>query len=1457
MAIWAVVFAAIEAKFDRALLLDHFMCTTNSYVLALTPSLYSSTGEFTLSFWVASEKPPDDNLRSLISFIDSGELVHKYEISKLGTNNIRLSFKSAQILTGIVPIASVLETSYPKRAAFSPTVWTFHTISFEKFPTPGNTLSKLSVNGVLKTPADLNSFNINSFKIVLGSDTTTIGTCSLPFVIRHFYIYDAVYSLLDDVRMLMKNVPGTLAGLFQPRGYQTGHQELVNMAPGRLNGNIVIYARPKLMLIKTYNYYTFILDRYETRMRLPQSIVPNSPVDQSYIYTLLFQSYCTYEYYYQYSVKGSISENFKMTFSMYERARATQPSWVLIGSEWHFFNFYNHQLVTSVNNDWKVQLSGSFATATLASSTDKVENPQQKTFFLLSVLDNCLVNGIEINFYSHPFSNYTETASINLDPTDIHFFGKKTTETHSGIEFHIGEVSIVHGSQYVRTVDSVNNTIIATPNYPSTKYTSVVMATSATISIKRDNDGRNDVMKTDTFNPQDGCPSTSVSNCILYFASNCQVCQLNFFSLGNTCSTYFDGVYDYVTRKIWIGQMSTFNYSTDTTISNDLAAVFANLTSPSIVLAKFTFQSIIPGHTRPYKTYFILNSMDFSPYSPETVPKSDSDFSNKNLQIKNELSAFEANLLYNTFKITKMEILRVSYNLYRDHIPWQYPGSKCSYFGRKNQRESRFKDTCVQDCQTGFELKNDICQRQIVNCALLDGPACLYCNSGYLLVNNKCYRMRGAVSPPPSPPDTPLSGPGGTSSPIEIDYSTDPRYIADSENSQALSTYDCSDAWLVAHYLDSIQAYCSQQCQSIRPGCQLCTSSACVQCLDGYSLQESNCVRVNCPDLNCDICASSMSCKVCAAGYSINYLGVCQIKSGMYESNILKTISKSEQATDNGNTSSNPSCSIKNCIHCPTPARCEKCDQLFDLSADQKLCVRNNALLVKPPTAQLAFTDSSNQAVIADSDSGQANQIDCNICQKGQQLACLDNPKCQDKCKCYLNPLSKIDTFRLDCPNVFFNRTNVDLTSKQNNPYTLAMSPKSAHSLEITFRAISFQARTFRLTNNLLNYTEDCNNDEGRLYIIKEQFSTNYTKTKAQMSIVTKSSTAATSSSVFVFNLLGINLSQFLIGIINLSSFFSLIDLLNIRLGLYFDFICKAVTEDEFKLSEIAPLSSYSSIYAQAFDASNSRSWKYFSKRAFNMVLWATIGWFLMKNLIKLIIYLLPDELQPSKLVRVLEWVSGALKALFITIIDFNFMGLATMSSWFILQPSLLDDARQSAVAVVSNLIVVLGLVTSKHKTVTGLMQMHYLSQQEERLQVLSLFSVEVYQTSLHEFIEELLQVAFGSILFNFQRYPQRMLHALSLFSFVQIYLCFWFLGKYNFAITAIKTLFNLSFLVFIVTAQSVFTGFDIHEGFLNKVVLVLSVIKLAETAVTVIVTIIEHRIIKKRRLSLKLCDKP
>jgi hypothetical protein len=436
----------------------------------------------------------------------------------------------------------------------------------------------------------------------------------------------------------------------------------------------------------------------------------------------------------------------------------------------------------------------------------------------------------------------------------------------------------------------------------------------------------------------------------------------------------------------------------------------------------------------------------------------------------------------------------------------------------------------------------------------------------------------------------------------------------------------------------------------------------------------------------------------------------------------------------------------------------------------------------------------------------------------------------------------------LSCPNVFFNETAVRLSKYANNPYTLFISQSDSHELEIAYWAISFETRTFRLLNAYISHTENCTNEEARQYPIATN-SLMHFQTKSIIAVAEKSSSPVVVSSVLAFQVVSINVSQLLIGLINISNFMILINLLNIKLGFYFDIIFQTMTQSKFELANLPHYNPNKALYSDAYSSSRSRLWRFITRSDFRLIYTCSLAWLIISTILDIALKLSNAKRAANIFTRILKWARSKLALIFSAYMEFCFMGIIPVFSRVVAQSKTNQDALECFRRTFANVVVVWGLFYAKKRRFIQLMKLHSLQFASEIHQCRRCFSPKLVHAALHEQIDESLQIIVSIVLFVFQKYPAQVLNMLVVYSFIQMYLCVFFAGKYSFLITATKSLFSLCFLFFIATASKVYNKTIVQDQFLNIIVLALFSLKTIETIVASIVSISVERKLKKRKI--------
>lgn len=237
-----------------------------------------------------------------------------------------------------------------------------------------------------------------------------------------------------------------------------------------------------------------------------------------------------------------------------------------------------------------------------------------------------------------------------------------------------------------------------------------------------------------------------------------------------------------------------------------------------------------------------------------------------------------------------------------------------------------------------------------------------------------------------------------------------------------------------------------------------------------------------------------------------------------------------------------------------------------------------------------------------------------------------------------------------------------------------------------------FKPGTFRLLNSYINQTEYCINDKGRLYLISDN-SRAYSRAKTILEMAKKGGYILTVSLIIVVHDISISVPHLLVGLINVSNFILLINLLNIRLGLYFDLIYHLMTETSLVIDNLVHSIQGNQIYSQVHSAVNSRFWKFITEDTFQMVYYSSLCWLLTSDILKIVLRLIPLEDWSIQIRKSLTWIKRKTRLLFISFMDFNFLGVISVCSGIVLQPKHSMDTHQRIGVVFSNLIMGWGVI--------------------------------------------------------------------------------------------------------------------------------------------------------------------
>jgi len=1041
-----------------------------------------------------------------------------------------------------------------------------------------------------------------------------------------------------------------------------------------------------------------------------------------------------------------------------------------------------------------------------------------------------------------------------LSASDTHFIRKKTSEIFPSIFVYVYLVSLVHGFDFninLKITNSTNPAIgTVSLNYPSENTQSLVLGCVSTlISYRRLLKNHNDVLDFNHCLLDDFQASTLVSNCALYFNRSCKLCNFDQMLSSGSC-VIASSVYDYIGNK-YLGPPSMTPINSNSTLNQMawqiVSAVFAPYSTDHVVFVRLDFQSNVSKRVWNHGTMVIWNSIDMGPVNPFLETLTSVELDARMNSLVSEITQFLTEMQLSELSLVGFYSDKVHHTLYAPASRSFQTNMNCSYFGLLYLELSPIEAKCVSECPDGYfqDKTSPLCWRLIPNCLNRVGEVCLLCSPEYLLVNNRCYRTKYQQPPTTVPTDSPKSMPEIITPP--------PLNVIPAETQKiSIPDIDCSSVQTVDAMPAFVQQICLETCKSKDSNCQLCNKYECLHCSVGFHLNGSTCVRNTCTDSYCQTCSIEGVCLQCASTHVMGSQGACvsdpKSQSPPFIHDLFQEILDSEQKTE-AEVAGSPDpekegkdCPIEFCMTCAGPDQCVRCQDLYELSNSSTRCIRGSSSIFSPiilNTLQ-ASTPSVETDDLSDGNLESSTTL-CTTCQIRDKKICTDNPSCQSTCKCLSRRGSSSDSLDLFCPNISFNRTQIDLTRFENNPFTLSLSEYNPHTLHILFEHLSLKVRSFKLLNAYVNQTENCVNDEGRLYLALEKSSFS-SQAKPLVAITDKGAPALTVTSIFALQTISWNLSQIIIGLVSLSNFLILVNLLNIRLGSYFDLIYQIMTENEFLKENLIHFRRGVHEDCLAYSASRSRLWKFVSRSAFQFSFYCSLGYLSIHIILKVILKLARAQNSKKRLRKFVKWMKAQCIVLFTALMDFNYMGMVTVYSGIISQGRADQSPSRSLMTILQNLITIWGFFYAKSKSLRNLMKANELRSQSESIQVKMRFSPVFFFFGLHDAIQELLQTVFGVLLFTFQKYAAAMLRLLVFYACVEIYLCFAFAGKYYALVTVIKLLYSLSFFFFIVTAQTVYDQNLVTTEFLNITILVLLGLKILDIAVTIIVSLVLQR---------------
>jgi hypothetical protein len=1393
--------------FNRYLLREHFQCKKDSHNFIFDRGLFGITSSFTLAFWFKFE--PRENIRQspLVTFSRTNQAYAafslSYDLSSLGV----LDFSGTPIMSGIFSSSYMAESSSsPEITIESRLNWVFITLAFQATnPSPVSLFITANLNTRIQMAQYL-PFDIGPFLIHFGGVGQSRTPCPFEFYIRDFYVYEDYYTTQEDVTSMSVGAPGRLSGLFFPRPFSQFENVVRNFAPGRGLGNIKIESGiPLTGRMKSDNRY-FSFSDYQVRFILPKSIVRNSPVDQSYIYSIT----CSIN---SISTEAAIAS----AFALYRRVSFASNTTVLISAEYQSDNAYFF-FTLNVNNSTEEQFS--------------LRDIYNRELLIVAVAHNCLSQTKKIKFYISNYGTYIYDKDLSLSATDVHFMGHVLDGLFPSFSIDVYEISTIYGSEFVVPATGTNTAFSFSLNSSKQNFSISCEASPHPIRLHPEN---NDLLTTTVCSLSLKSSHCLLTNCALCYNGQCKICHFDYY-LDNfecvKCSP--ESNWDMYTRKC--------NYNSQGTCSSSFTITSCDWPN----LNQIPSTTINPSSGSGTNNYsaqtssIIVRLLEIPNLYPLTaiVPLSPSEISKQKSDLEVMINNLVVQQKFRQKVTTNFKFYTISASAYQNliNVP---PFFNCSLVKKNYTQTSRFEAICVNGCDQNslYDNTTNLCVPKIPNCQSADGPVCLTCNDGYLLQNYRCLKIKiqnlSAYANITYNYSNPIVAPRVKQVFPSIESSV-PGEIDSNSTLIAHSTSEFRDFNDLPAYIQTLQGL---GCSVETSNCISCDASkVCLRCIPGFR-PDGGCLPLSCSDPNCLICSDFSTCVQCKVNFEVDNQNQC-LKTQFISNFEVPNVTIAEAGDFSLEmVSLNTECKIENCLNCLNSFLCGKCEPFFHLTSDFFACIETISKLLFIGNSVIESASSANDCSL------------CTNCQIGTQLQCPNCSLCTHECICSLKSLRQKNTFQLTCPQITFSKKAVNERSFRDEFYSAYISEESTDSLVISGTDTAVLVDPFILEPDLVESTLNCTLLSNSIYFMKSEYiKPNISQTTVSRTLTTYSvlSTAA----IFTMNILVQKVSQFFISIVDSSAYLVYFSLLNVNLGAYFESVTvilleKVFFEVEFLLGSFLVHPEYRQIYP-AFVSSG---WMFVSVEIFLVLSIGFIGFCIIRIIIKI---LKRYFITGKKTKKIIKFVNRYIKLLFVSFVDFNYMGTLPVIPYIISFIPQFDFGLKAVVYFILTVSLMFGLLYSKYEKVTYFLKFWQLLGQPREVKDQRNFSSKNYFITIHGFVTEQLQVCTALLAFVFQKYKIGLARILMAETIIELYICFFFAERYNAGITALKILYCAFQAMFALLAWNIVLGFNVEDSLLNIIYVALMVVRLLELIYSLKINYTSSQKRKARKLLLQ-----
>ena len=828
----------------------------------------------------------------------------------------------------------------------------------------------------------IHSIRLNFFYTVLhiGSEKPD-GNCYEEFLMHRLEVFKFPVSTLSRLNSLRNRAFQVPSGIYRMVGKKTNVLQILEaeskLPPIQINRNFDDdYTEPLRI-----NEPGYLLMR-DAKFKLPDEIVPFSPVNRSYTTRLSFDIIATGYVAYKHTLGNPPSTKLITDFYPYLRVPSSEDSknfatmskkiGAIVSLYLQYFGFSyttvlkrkikgvvdNAETVTHTLQDISLSVN-TVTTPTIAINikvSDEVFNPSPK--MIIQILGS---------------TSYTFDLAFELADTDKHFFGSDMITADPSFWINIHHVIISHSMALIDASTRVNYEMLCSNNcmYCNEKL-------------------------------------------------ECIICKDRFYMSSGVCiECNLPQIWDPFTGRCFDGnEYDPANFSiTADSMTIDVSGLCAIPENHVFVFAlEYTTPDNIISNLQQKSYYLFANSLFYSALNFYLE-----EFDESQLILANDDACSKLDAIFAYYadkpRISSPVLYYTSIPVdeyYKSFVDYSglvvEPGFPCHKFGLKFYMRTFYSGSCENECPVNTVISSDgrSCVSCIMGCKICDShDTCLECEDGRYLdpigICRKCVY----------PCVKCLGSPNNCSQTLK-----------------ELVMYN--------FLMDNIYNY--PFCLDAIPQCSRCNSldkAICAECNPGFYLSKGVCMKSECSNVNCSRCDSNGDCIFCSIGYDlisesecmlnlideksvdeqlsadvIHNLNAHQANKNSQISNALEyyesLVSSAEEDLDNGSSTclaglyrSGDQClaCLDGCVDCSDGLSCSACNYPFYFDETTNTC---------------KFDENVVNVVFDKCD-------DCSVCFENGEHHCSVCDNCSTDCECSVTASLGNKVFSVSCPGVIFN----------------------------------------------------------------------------------------------------------------------------------------------------------------------------------------------------------------------------------------------------------------------------------------------------------------------------------------------------------------------------------------------------------------------------------------------------